>query len=44
VIGPEDLAFYDRSMRLTTEPGEFQVWIGGSSDTTLRAVFTLVEK
>jgi beta-glucosidase len=43
VIGPDDLAFYDRRMLLTTEPGEFHVWIGGSSDTTLRAEFTLVQ-
>ena len=42
-VGPDDLAFYDRKMQLTTEPGEFHAWIGGSSDTTLRAEFTLVE-
>lgn len=42
-VGPGDLAFYDRKMQLTTEPGEFHVWIGGSSDATLRAEFTLVE-
>jgi beta-glucosidase len=43
VIGPDDLAFYDRNMQLTTEPGEFHVWIGGSSETGLRAGFRLVD-
>lgn len=38
-----DLAFYDRSLQLITEPGIFHVWIGGSSDTTLRAEFEMVE-
>ncbi|RPH96152.1 MAG: glycosyl hydrolase [Lysobacterales bacterium] len=43
-IGPDDLAFYDRNMSLTTEPGEFHVWIGGSSESDLRTSFTLVDK
>jgi beta-glucosidase len=38
----DDLSFYDRRMRLVVEPGEFHVWIGGSSDTELRAGFRLV--
>lgn len=37
-----DLAFYGRDMRLRTEPGDFQVWIGGSSATELRAEFRIV--
>ncbi len=37
-----DLAFYGQDMTLITEPGQFHVWIGGSSDTDLRAEFTLV--
>jgi beta-glucosidase len=44
MIGPDDLAFYDREMQLTTEPGEFHVWIGGSSEAGLRAGFALVER
>jgi beta-glucosidase len=44
VLGPDDLAFYDQEMQLTTEPGEFHVWIGGSSEAGLRAEFTLVGK
>jgi beta-glucosidase len=36
-----DLAFYDRKMRLRAEPGQFHVWIGGSSETKLRAEFEI---
>ncbi len=39
-----DLAFYGRQMQLITEPGEFHVWIGGSSVTALRADFTVINK
>jgi beta-glucosidase len=38
-----DLAFYGRDMRLRTEPGEFHVWIGGSSETELRTEFRIVD-
>ena len=38
----DDLAFYDRHMRLATEPGEFHCWIGGSSETELRTGFRIV--
>ena len=38
----DDLAFYGRRMQLMTEPGEFHVWVGGSSDTDLRAEFRIV--
>jgi beta-glucosidase len=37
-----DLAFYGRDMRLMVEPGEFQVWIGGSSEAGLCAAFRVV--
>ena len=40
-LGMDDLAFYGRDMTLITEPGEFQVWIGGSSAAELGAAFTL---
>ncbi len=36
-----DLAFYGRDMQLTTEPGEFHAWIGGSSETQLRTEFRI---
>ncbi len=35
----DDLAFYGRDMQLITEPGEFHVWVGSSSETELRAEF-----
>ena len=41
-LGATDLAFYGQEMTLITEPGQFHVWIGGSSDADLRAEFTLV--
>jgi beta-glucosidase len=40
-IAPPDLAFYGRDMQLMTEPGEFHVWIGGSSEAQLRATFAV---
>jgi beta-glucosidase len=43
LLGPEDLSFYGRDMKLVTEPGEFQVWIGGDSNAELQAGFTLVK-
>ena len=35
----DDLAFYNDEMRLCTEPGQFHVWIGGSSDASLWGEF-----
>lgn len=37
-----DLAFYGRDNRLRTEPGEFQVWIGGDSSAELGTDFRLI--
>jgi beta-glucosidase len=37
----DELAFYNRNMERVTEPGQFHVWIGGSSDTHLRAEFEI---
>jgi len=39
----DDLAFYNRDMKLVTEPGQFHVWIGGSSDASLWAEFEIHE-
>ncbi|MEX2124103.1 MAG: beta-glucosidase BglX [Woeseia sp.] len=43
VLSPDDLAFYGRTMQRMTEPGDFHVWIGGSSEADLRAEFTIVD-
>lgn len=40
----DDLAFYDRNLKRVAEPGMFHIWIGGSSDTDLRAEFELLSK
>ena len=39
----DDLAFYGRDMRLITEPGEFHVWVGSSSEADLVTEFRIVE-
>lgn len=36
-----DLSFYGRHMQPVTEAGDFQVWVGGDSSTTLSRSFTL---
>jgi len=38
----DDLAFFGRDNVLMTEPGEFHLWVGGSSEAELRATFRLV--
>ncbi len=43
-LHPANLAFYGQDMKWMIEPGEFHVWVGGSSDTELRASFTLVDE
>lgn len=37
----EDLSFYKRDMSFGTEPGRFDVFVGGNSRDTKRATFTL---
>lgn len=39
----DDLAFFGRDNTLIVEPGDFQAWIGGSSDADLRVSFRVVE-
>jgi beta-glucosidase len=39
----DDLAFFGRHNRLVVEPGEFHLWVGGSSEADLGAVFRLIE-
>ena len=38
------LRFYDMEMRYTSEPGGFQIYIGGDSDTDNQALFHYAEK
>ncbi len=38
----DDLAFYGRNMELITEPGEFHVWVGSSSEAELMTEFRIV--
>lgn len=38
----DELAFYNRKMKLVTEPGMFHVWIGGDSDAGLWGEFEIV--
>ena len=38
----DDLAFYGRDNTLITEPGDFHVWIGGSSAADLQGNFSVV--
>jgi beta-glucosidase len=40
-LGAPDLAFYTAANRWEAEPGEFEVFVGGSSAETLSARFTL---
>ncbi|WP_299367450.1 beta-glucosidase BglX [Winogradskyella sp.] len=37
----KELGFYNNSGEYIIEPGDFEVFVGGSSDTTLKASFTL---
>jgi beta-glucosidase len=40
-LSTDDLSFYNQKMELVTEPGEFQVWIGGNSEAELAAKFEI---
>jgi len=41
-LRPEDLSLYDLTMRRVVEPGEFTVFVGGSSDGGLEGHFRVV--
>lgn len=43
-IHTDDLAFYNREMELVTEPGQFEVWVGGNSNAELRTSFYVKQK
>ena len=38
----DDLAFHGRDMRMVVEPGEFRVWVGGSSQAELESAFRIL--
>ncbi|HSC40402.1 MAG TPA: beta-glucosidase BglX [Chitinophagaceae bacterium] len=42
-IGTEDLKFYNSSLQYVYEPGDFKIFIGGSSRDTKEAGFTLLK-
>lgn len=42
-ISADDLRFYNIDMKFVAEPGYFEVFVGGSSDATLKATFELVK-
>ena len=42
VLTPDDLAFHGRDLRRRTEPGHFDLWVGGDSRATLHADFSYV--
>jgi beta-glucosidase len=42
MIHPDDLSLLDKNMNWTVEPGQFEVWIGGSSaDIKLKKMFVI---
>ena len=40
-IEPEDLKFYNAELKFVSEPGDFEVYVGNSSNADLTAKFTL---
>lgn len=42
-LGADDLAFHNRRMEKISEPGGFQIWIGGDSNCELTSEFLLAE-
>lgn len=40
-LSTEDLAFYGRDLVKKAEPGDFHLWVGGDSNATLKAEFSL---
>ncbi|NJW55564.1 fibronectin type III-like domain-contianing protein, partial [Salinimicrobium oceani] len=40
----EDLKFYNSQLEYVAEPGEFEFFVGGTSDCEMQGSFTLVEE
>ena len=41
-ITAEDMRFYDKNMKFTAEPGDFEIFVGGNSDTNYKETFELI--
>ncbi len=41
ILNPDDLKFYNNQLEFVSEPGEFEVFVGGSSTTEMKQGFTL---
>jgi beta-glucosidase len=41
ILNPDDLKFYNSQLEFVSEPGEFEVFVGGSSTTEMKQGFTL---
>lgn len=44
VLKPDDLKFYNSELERIAEPGQFKVFVGGSSDAKLSASFDLIDR
>jgi beta-glucosidase len=42
-LSPDDLRFYNIDMKFVAEPGDFEVFVGGSSNADLKSTFELVK-
>jgi beta-glucosidase len=42
-LSTDKLAFYNRNMQLVTEAGQFQLWLGGCSQTGLQDEFEIID-
>lgn len=42
-LSADDLAFYGRNRQRAAEPGQFHLWVGGSSDASLHHEFFLID-
>ena len=43
-LSAEDLAFYNIKNECVNEPGDYDLWIGGSSVVNLKSVFSLIDR
>jgi beta-glucosidase len=43
-LGPEQLGFYDRTMKFAVEPGEFEVMVGPNSEDLIKATFEVLTR